>query len=150
MAPIVVVIAVTSETMASTTETEVASTMRALSSVDYDAAARLALIVEAEAGVAWANRERRVREAEEAEELLLARENNILQKHISKVEEMIGVNEVSKITAIAPAASASVVFPTGLASTQMSFFPNIRSSPPSAAAVAAIADTHRPTEHTHP
>ena len=43
-----------------------------MAAVDYDAAARLALIVEAEAGVARANRERRVREAEEAEGLLLA------------------------------------------------------------------------------
>jgi hypothetical protein len=54
MAPIVAVIAATSETMASTTETtEVASTMRALLSVDYDAAARLALIVEADQGWHW-------------------------------------------------------------------------------------------------
>ncbi len=104
MAPIVAVIAETSEMEVATTtemevasmtemevalktEMEVASTMRAPPSVDYDAAARLALIVEAEAGVAWANRERRVREVEEAEELLPARE--------SKVEEMIRVNEVS-------------------------------------------------------
>ena len=50
MAPIVVVIAATSETMASTTEMEVTSTMRAPPSVDYDAAARLTS-VDAEAGV---------------------------------------------------------------------------------------------------
>ena len=55
-----------------------------------------------------------MREAEEAEELLLARE--------SEVEEMIRVNEVSKITVIAPAASAFVVVPADLVSTQMSFF----------------------------
>ena len=55
MALIVAVIAETSEMeMASTTEMEVASTMRAPPSVDYDAAARLALIVEAKAGVARA------------------------------------------------------------------------------------------------
>ena len=45
-------------------------------SMDYDAAARLALIIEAEAGVARANRERRAREAEEAEGLLLADDSN--------------------------------------------------------------------------
>jgi hypothetical protein len=106
--------------VASKTEMEVASTMRAPPSVDYDAAARLALIVEAEVGVAWANRERRVREAEEAEELLPARE--------SEVEEMIRVNEVSNITVIAPAASAFVVVHTDLVSTHVFF----RSSPPSA------------------
>jgi hypothetical protein len=55
-----------------------------------------------------------VREAEEAEELLPARE--------SEVEEMIKVNEVSKITVITPAASAFVVVPADLVSTQMSFF----------------------------
>jgi hypothetical protein len=38
--------------MASTTETDVALTMRALSSVDYDAAARLTLIFEAELSMA--------------------------------------------------------------------------------------------------
>jgi hypothetical protein len=52
MAPIVAVIAATSETMASTTETDVALTIRALSSVDYDAVARLTLIVEAESSMA--------------------------------------------------------------------------------------------------
>ncbi len=56
MAPIVAVIAATSETKALATETEVASKMRALPFVDYDASARLALIIEAEAGGAWANR----------------------------------------------------------------------------------------------
>jgi len=55
-----------------------------------------------------------VREAEEAEELLPARE--------SEVEEMIKVNEVSRITVITPAASAFVVVPADLVSTQMSFF----------------------------
>ena len=49
MAPIVAVIAATSE--ASTT-TETALTIRALSSVDYDAAARLTLIFEAELSMA--------------------------------------------------------------------------------------------------
>jgi len=72
------------------------------------------VFVEAEAEVAWADHEGLVREAEEAEELLLARE--------SEVEEMIGVNKVSKITVIAPAASAFVVVPADLVSTQMSFF----------------------------
>ena len=53
MAPIVAVIAETSEMeVALTTKMEVASTMRAQPSMDYDAVARLALIVEAEAGVA--------------------------------------------------------------------------------------------------
>jgi hypothetical protein len=128
--------------VALTMEMEVASTMRAPPSVDYNAAARLVLIVEAEAGVAWANSKRRAREAEEAEGLLLARENNVLQKRISEVEEMIGVNEVSIITAIAPATSAFVVFPADLASTQMSFFPQHPVlTPPTAAAIAAIADT---------
>jgi hypothetical protein len=41
--------------------------------------------------------------------------------HISEVEEMIGVNEVSKITVIAPAASAFVVVPTDLVSTKCLF-----------------------------
>jgi hypothetical protein len=55
MEPIVTVIAAMSELeVASTTEMEVTSTMRAPPSVDYDSAARLALIVEAEAGVARA------------------------------------------------------------------------------------------------
>jgi type II secretory pathway pseudopilin PulG len=73
MALIVAVIAETSEMeMASTTEMEVASTMRAPPSVDYDAAARLALIVVAKAGVARAKaraeEERaRLRAEEEAE-----------------------------------------------------------------------------------
>ena len=58
--------------------------------------------------------ERRVREAEEAEELLPVRGN--------EVEEMIVVNEVSKITVITPAASAFVAVPADLVSTQMSFF----------------------------
>jgi hypothetical protein len=55
-----------------------------------------------------------VREAEEAEDLLPARE--------SKVEEMIKVNELSKITVITPAASAFVVVPADLVSKQISFF----------------------------
>jgi hypothetical protein len=43
---------------------------------------------------AWANHKRRAREAEETDGLLLARENNVLQKRISKIEVMIGVYEV--------------------------------------------------------
>jgi hypothetical protein len=70
-----VVIVATSETKASATETEVVSTIRVLSSVDYDAAARLALIVEAEAGVALVNSSFSARELEVADELLLARES---------------------------------------------------------------------------
>ena len=55
MAPIVAVIAATSELeVVSMTEMGVALTMRAPPSVDYDSVARLALIVEAEAGVARA------------------------------------------------------------------------------------------------
>ena len=46
-----------------------------MSSVDYDAAARLALIIEAELGVALVNSKRSARKVEDADELLLAMES---------------------------------------------------------------------------